>query len=457
MRFSLRYKFLIFTILLIIATTVAISIIVLNRVNEKISNEIMLRGKMLVLNLAADLVDPMSRDDDLDPQLLQKEIIDNSDVIYCYIVDEDGLIRAPTTEWQEEYQLPEGVKKIKSESYLIQPYSDEKGDELFHISAPVIYGGEKRLGTVHMGLSKQPIIDAVEEMRNLIFYISGIVLVGGIIVSILFTQFMTRHVKKLMNGVKKIGRGEFGTRVKIKSKDEIGDLAIAFNDMAGNLEKKEMIEGAFRRYVSHQIADRILNEPGRYIESLKGIRKEVSILFADIRGFTSKAEKLPPEIVVNFLNEYLTYMTRAVFKYEGTLDKFTGDGIMAIFGAPVDQKDSTLRAIKSAVEIQKEAEAINKKRIEKGEEPLYIGVGVNTGEVVVGNIGYEDRLDYTVIGDAVNLASRLVDIANGREVLIGDNAYLKVREQVVVEPVGSKRLRGRRDMVNIYKLKSLKI
>lgn len=455
MKFSLRYKILIIIIILISLVTVSISIIVLRKVNERITEEIILRGKVLVSNLASDVADPLSREDDIDPPLLQKEVMENEGVLYCYIVDDEGRIRAPTSEWMEEYELPDGLEKVRGDDILIQPYTNQDGIDVLDMSAPVIFGGKMRVGTVYVGISQEPLQIAIAQMRNAIIIISGIVLLLGIVLSFVLSHFITRHINSLVVGAEKIGKGRFETRVDVKTRDEIGELALAFNEMAESLEKKEMIEGAFRRYVSHQIADQILKDPSSYIESLKGIRKEITVLFADIRGFTTKAEKLDPELVVKFLNQYLTNMTKAVFKYEGTLDKFTGDGIMAIFGAPLDQPDSTIRAIKSAMEIQAQADNLNKERIKSGDEPLYIGIGINAGEVVVGNIGYEDRLDYTVIGDAVNLASRLVDIANGREVLIGENAYIKVKDKVYAEPIGVKSVRGREDTVNVYKLKYL--
>ena len=162
---------------------------------------------------------------------------------------------------------------------------------------------------------------------------------------------------------------------------------------------------AFSRYVSPAVVEELMSNPDSV--SLGGQRRDLTIIFVDIRGFIAYRENKAPEQVVRRLNEYLTAMTGVIFRYGGTLDKYLGDGLMAIYGAPVFFPDHVHRAIQTAIEIQEVIDELNRSWIEKNEPPLKIGVGINTGSVLVGNVGSPERMDYTVIGEDVNLASRV--------------------------------------------------
>ncbi len=162
---------------------------------------------------------------------------------------------------------------------------------------------------------------------------------------------------------------------------------------------------AFSRYVSPAVVEELMSNPDSI--ALGGQRRDLTIIFVDIRGFTAYSENKAPEQVVSRLNEYLTAMTGVIFRHGGTLDKYLGDGLMAIYGAPVFFPDHVQRAIQTAIEIQEVIDELNRSWIEKNEPPLKIGVGINTGSVLVGNVGSPERMDYTVIGEDVNLASRV--------------------------------------------------
>ncbi len=186
----------------------------------------------------------------------------------------------------------------------------------------------------------------------------------------------------------------------------------------------------FSRYVSPVVVDELMKNPGAV--KLGGMRRSLTVMFCDIRGFTAYSEKRPPEEVVGRLNEYLTAMTRVVFKHGGTLDKYLGDGLMAIFGAPVDYPDHVRRAITAAVEMQKEIDVLNKNWVQKGQPPLNIGVGINSGSVLVGNVGSPERMDYTVIGEDVNLASRVEGLTKNYNTLI----VISERSKLMLEEAG---------------------
>jgi class 3 adenylate cyclase len=278
----------------------------------------------------------------------------------------------------------------------------------------------------------------------------------GLAGSFVLAGFITRPVDRLTRGVRKVQTGDWSTRVRVTTRDEIGMLTRAFNEMAASIGEKEIIKDAFSRYVSRQVADLILTDPAKYVSTLKGERMAVTVLFADIRGFTPLSEILAPEQVVALLNDYLSHMTDVVFSHEGTLDKFLGDGLMAVFGAPVVQPNSTLNAVRTAVEMRERIREFNREREAAGGEPLRVGIGINFGEAIVGNIGSRQRMDYTVIGDTVNVAQRIQAFADGGQIVLTSQAYARVAEFVDAKNLGERQIKGKKAALELYELMALR-
>jgi len=216
--------------------------------------------------------------------------------------------------------------------------------------------------------------------------------------------------------------------------------------------EKKKIRGAFQYYLTASVINEMLKDPTKL--KLGGDKKDLSVLFSDIRGFTTISEKLTPEELVRLLNEYLTAMTNIVFKYEGLLDKYMGDAIMAVFGAPLDQPDHARRACLTALEMMSELHKLQKKWEAEGSPVLNIGIGINTGEMVVGNMGSEMRFDYTVMGDMVNLGSRLEGINKeyGSNIIISEFTYNVVQESMSCRELDWVRVKGKNKPVKIMEL-----
>jgi adenylate cyclase len=317
--------------------------------------------------------------------------------------------------------------------------------------------GKKAIGAVHVGISREGVEQAVARTRMTIGLISAVAVLFGLVGSFVLAGFITRPIDRLMAGVREIQKGNgYAMQLPITTHDEVGHLTRAFNDMVKSLSEKELIKEAFSRYVSRQVAGLILNDPDKYISTLKGQRKTITVLFADIRGFTRIAEALGPEQVVAMLNVYLTYMTDVVFRYEGTLDKFLGDGLMAIFGAPVEQPNSTLNAVRAALDMRERLHKFNLAREIGGEEPVLVGIGINYGDAIVGNIGSRERMDYSVIGDAVNVAQRIQTFTEGGQIILAAPAYRRVEAYVEAKPLGQRELRGKREKIELFEVLSLK-
>ncbi len=230
-------------------------------------------------------------------------------------------------------------------------------------------------------------------------------------------------------------------------------MITGYRYMTEERERKK-VRGAFQYYLNASVVEQMLKDPEKL--KLGGEKKDLTVLFSDIRGFTSISEHMTPERLVKFLNEYLTKMTDIVFKYDGLLDKYMGDAIMAIWGAPLDQSDHPLRACCTALEMVEELRLLQQKWATEGMPRMNIGIGINAGPMVVGNMGSERRFDYTVMGDSVNLGSRLEGLNKlyGTNIIISEMTYERVREEILGRELDLVRVKGKDQPVKIYELLS---
>jgi len=210
------------------------------------------------------------------------------------------------------------------------------------------------------------------------------------------------------------------------------------------------VKNTFKRYVSKQVVDELLDDDAKL--NLGGEKRDVTILFSDIRGFTDMSEKMNPEDVVSTLNEYFSEMIDIVFKYNGTLDKIIGDELMVVYGAPTSNEDDTLRAVATAVEMQSQINVLNAKRIKQRKKPILAGMGINKGIVVSGNIGSRDMMDYTVIGDTVNLGARLCSAAGPGEILVSSTVWKKTQKDYSYKKLEPIKVKGKKNKVGIYRI-----
>jgi len=226
--------------------------------------------------------------------------------------------------------------------------------------------------------------------------------------------------------------------------------AIIMHYLAAHMDKKR-ISDAFKKYVAPQVVDEVAKQ-GNYELKLGGQKKDIAVLFVDIRGFTPMSESLQPEQVVEILNEYLALTTGAIFKNGGTLDKFIGDATMAVFNSPFDLDDYVFRAVCTAWDIAAGSKKIEKMFIERFGKTVSYGIGVNCGDAVIGNIGCDFRMDYTAIGDTVNTAARLESNAKAGQILISEYVYERVKDRVEVNEIGEIPLKGKSKGVMVYEV-----
>jgi adenylate cyclase len=217
------------------------------------------------------------------------------------------------------------------------------------------------------------------------------------------------------------------------------------------IREEERIRDRLERFHSPQIIEMILRGGQETLDQMMEPKDlTATVLFADINGFTRLAEQLPPREVNMVLNAFFSQMTDIIFNYDGTLDKFIGDALMAVFGAPMEKKDDPERAVLAAQEMMKSLQAMMKQT--DGSQRFTIRIGINTGRVVAGNIGSPKRMDYTIIGDAVNVASRLESIAEPNQILIGEETYHRVKDKFPVRSVGLRKVKGRTAEIMVHEV-----
>jgi adenylate cyclase len=382
------------------------------------------------------------------------------DMEYVKILDKNGKVVADNDIQvvmnHIPYQQPLGTKALTDEPILTQVYV-VKGRTYYDITAPILNiaeGRRDKIGEVHIGMNQNTITKVVRYVVVAILLTTVAVLLIGILGMIVFITVLIKPIRLLVRGVSAIAAGNFDQKINIKRSDELGDLTDAFNAMARSLREKELIKGAFSKYVAKSVVDRILQHQDGL--KLGGEKKVVTIFFSDIRGFTPMSESLTAEQVVHILNEYFTAMSGIIFKYEGTLDKFMGDAIMAIYGAPIDMPDHAERAVMTALAMGEKMKELQAKWRMEGRSEVNIGIGINTGEVVVGNIGSMERMEYTAIGDNVNLTQRLESVAEKGQILISASTYERVKHKVNASMLDPIKLKGKTEKVIAYNVEGFK-
>lgn len=335
--------------------------------------------------------------------------------------------------------LLEGTKKNEQTRY-----PDERGRWNLGTYNRIAFGNVGVVVTIDESVA----FAVVDKIRKRNFYITMIVLSAAILIVYFFSKTLTYPLGRLVNAAKKIESGDFSVRLKPDTSDEIGVLTESFSQMGQGLAEREKMKDAFGKFVNKEIADRILRDEIK----LGGERKQAAIFFSDIRSFTSISEGLEPEEVVEFLNDYMTRMVNCVNTTQGVVDKFIGDAIMAVWGTPVSHGNDTENAVNAALMMRASLAEFNTGRGGPKKPLIKIGCGINTGPVLAGQIGSHDRMEYTVIGDAVNLASRVEALNKpfGTDILISQDAYDLVRDIYNVAPMQKIMVKGKKDPQQIY-------
>ncbi len=348
------------------------------------------------------------------------------------------------------YEGRPGTPLIITEHQVDGDFSVDRWGTWLSANAPIVNHAGVVVAALGVDVRAEDVLERLAVIRWSLLTAVGASITLAVLLSFALAKRVSRPLLAVRNTVERIGHGDFDARVHLQTRDEFGQVAHAINKMAIGLREREELKGAFARYVSKDVMEDILQSGGEL--SLQGIRKKVTILFSDIRNFTTFAEGHSPEEVVGFLNEYFESMIDVIFRNKGTLDKFLGDGLMVLFGAPLEDSAQEMNAVRAAVEMQQELHRLSRKWLRDLRAEIRVGIGVHTGQAIVGNVGSDKRMEYTAIGDTVNVASRLETATKtvGVPILVSETTHQAVNRDFSFEDRGAISVKGRSAPIAVF-------
>ncbi|RME14306.1 MAG: HAMP domain-containing protein [Bdellovibrio sp.] len=372
-----------------------------------------------------------------------------------YLVDRDGrLLAHPNENWVFEARSMKNIDVVK-EAFKSSARVGQKPLYKDPTTGQEFTGAYAKIPSFHLAVisqaNKDVILEGARRVRYDAFRTTGRAVSVVFFVIFLFSISLTAPIEKLVDAAKEIAKGNFEVRSQVRSHDEVGTLASAFDQMVDGLKERDKMKNVLNKFHGSSIAEDILKGD----LELGGSRKKVTVFFSDIRDFTKFSEGHTAEEVVDMLNEYFQIMVGIINKHHGVVDKFIGDAIMAVWGAPEPSEEDEYNAVKACLEMRQALEELNQKRLQRGQVEIKIGIGLHTGEAISGTIGSSERMEYTVIGDAVNQAARIEAStkAFGADLLLSDEIAEKVKDRFILELAGKAEVKGKSKPLTLYKVR----
>lgn len=437
------------TTFVIVLTIFTLSMAVLNQQKDRLYEQTVRLGMVSINYFANNAPIPMLEDDLLRLNTLIKEAAQVKGLSYALIVGPDQRIKAHTdinligVPFKQFTENPQTTTRDKVAYYA---YNRPDGERLLDLYRPIEFKN-KILGEVHVGISLNFIEDLVLRERISVLFITIAIIIIGIIVAMIYGYRFSKPILNIVKATQEFAKGNYQHRIALRRNDELGTLGEAFNRMGQELWKNTMTQKSFGKYVGTEVLDMILANPET--AWLKGTRNEATILFGDIRGFTTYANEKAPEQVVEALNEYLEIATATIMQFGGYVDKFIGDAVLGVFGVPVFRKDHVERAVRAARHLQ---ETLVRNDNQGDGLLAAVGISIHSGVVVAGNVGSQSKMEYTVIGDTVNMASRLNGFAAAGEIVVSRRVVDQLGSMLDVQSLGPQVVKGKTDPVEVYKL-----
>ena len=445
-------KLCIGALLIVAATIVTFSTIIITKQKARLFDQTVMVGTVSLNYFVNNARIPLIDDDILSLNTLIKEATDTEGLRYAVVTDTQGDIQAHTD--VNRIGTPFSAATPENEpvtrgSITYYSFVDRSGEQILNLNRNVLFQG-KTVGTVHVGVSLDFIERLVDREKGAIIYVTVVMIIIGLAIAIYLGLRFSQPISQLVAATEAIGKGDYRYRVELNRQDELGNLATAFNQMGEELFRHTLTRQSFGKYVGAEVLEMILADPEKMW--LKGHKNHATILFADIRGFTAYAEDREPERVVEMLNTYFDIATRAILDYGGYVDKFIGDGVLGVFGVPVYRNDHVERTVRAALDLM---DQLRRQKIRDNPLLSSVGIGIHTGPIVSGNIGSQAKMEYTVIGDTVNLASRVSSLAKPGEVLVTDAVVAALQSLIEVEAAGNRRVKGKTEPVKTFRVLSI--
>ncbi len=448
--FPIVYKLTLVITSLIVGGIILLGMLITNNQTRLLEKQMSAFGETVVTQLAESSKEPILAEDVLTLEFVLNNLIsaDNIHGAALYTEELKPIARAGTT----PIDLM-AIPLIKKDEPLRWRRTDMDKPVITMLSFPnEIKFRDLTIGYALITFDNTVMESATQKAIRMIIGASLLLIMFGIAASIIIGNRLTRPIYQLIDASRSISEGNYNFRFSERRNDELGHLMDALNTMTEGLLRKEQVEETFSRYVSPNVAKQVLKDLDQV--HLGGHHVEASVLFADIVGFTSMSEEMSPKDVNALLNEYFDYIAQAALAYNGHIDKYIGDCAMLVFGVPEKDPEHSFHAVGCAILIQRIMEALNIVRIKKGLPSIHFRMGVNSGTMLAGNMGAQSRMEYTVVGDAVNLASRLSSAAEGDEIIISEEMLNRgdLAKRIISEQHTTLRLRGKKEPVATYRI-----
>ncbi len=460
-RTTLAYKLSLVITVLVVSCMLLLGSLLIQQQSQQLQRQISEQGRTLARLMAMSTSEPLLADDKLALDAIASNFANSSSVLGSSIISLDREVITSAGRLFEEKnpltsRILDDIMSGTNDSY-VWTWNQLNGNRPWPVISfiqPVTFQ-EITTGYTLVTFSQVEMNAIARDTMHAIIGATFLVILLGIGIAFAMGRRITQPINQLVHASHAIGNGDYSFRFNERRKDELGLLMDAFNEMAQGMLEKSQVKNALSRYVSPSVARQILSNLDDV--GLSGKRVDGSVVFADIKGFTRISESLRPEELVSMLNRHFTLVSSACEINMGMVDKYMGDGVMLVFGAPEPDHDHAFHAITCALLIHRLVENENRKRSALDQIPVEFRIGINTGSMLAGNMGSRSRMEYTVVGDTVNLASRLCGIANANEIVISREMYLRkdIQTRVLAGEYQGIRLRGISQQVYTYRVEQL--
>ncbi|MBB3060177.1 adenylate/guanylate cyclase domain-containing protein [Microbulbifer rhizosphaerae] len=447
----IAFKLALVMTLLLVLGMASLGLFISNNQNRLMHAQLEDFGHTMALQLAKLASEPILSEDGLNLRMLTANLGQDEKVLGAGIYTHNGELLSAAGIQPDRADTVFDSTGVISRPWFLQT-ADRPPERLISFIAPATYQ-DIRVGSAVVTLSASLMDQAAARARDAIIYATLAMTLLASLLAYWLSRRLSLPIHHLMEATRAIDRGDLGVRLDDRRNDEIGFLIEGFNNMAAGLLKKSQVEQVFSRYVSKNVADKVLAN----LDEIRLVSRpvEATVLFADIVGFTAMSEKLQPSQVSELLNEYFSYISSACSLYGGVVDKFIGDCAMLAFGVLEDDTEHTFNAVSCAILIQRLAAQLNEQRRADGRPEVHFRIGINYGAMLAGNLGSDDRMEYTVVGDAVNLASRLCSVARPDQIIMREELFHTLQSRVIAQAGQTLPIRGKSAPVRIYTVQDI--
>lgn len=455
------YKITLSISVLMVACIGLLAMVIVQNQSQVLRGQIDDLGNTLAAQIAHSALEPLLADDRLALGVLATNITAEGNVLGTVILSSTGeiLAEAGLTPFQENApyageQTDIDARSLRGLEWSVASKRNHRTRNLVAYTSSVRFQ-DVIAGHVVVTLSRSALDQSMQGATQSILFASLLVVVVGGVLTVFLSRRLSKPIHDLMDASRAFEAGHYHFRFAERRNDEIGNLMTSFNRYAEGMQRTTHMESTLSRYLSPSVARQIIT--GDTPVQLGGQRVEATVLFADIAGFTGMAEGMNPEEVANLLNRYFAHIVRACEMNEGMVDKYIGDCAMLVFGVPQSDPEHGFHGIMCALTIQRLVAMENVARERQGLAPVHFRLGLNSGEMLAGNMGAQERMEYTVVGDTVNLASRLGSAAEAGQIIVTEQIYSRpeIAERFVARAHRSIRLRGIQHPVTTYAIEDV--